>query len=265
VNPYLVSVLIESPSALFSPLPPVQFNPRIKIHRRGTPVRALLDQVFVLMSRIPRPINTGKLGMRQIPFKPAWLLVFCLWLGLIAGGYAWLLGYSFAAGKTSAAPRTLPSSWASPTSPARPQLLLALHPHCPCSLATIRELAKILTRAPHTSDVTVLMYKPASEPDSWLKGTLFDECRRMNCQIRPDPDGQMAASLGSLTSGQVLLYGADGRLRYQGGITASRGHEGDNEGERAVIEILRGSRASYKSMPVFGCPIQEEPTNGYSL
>jgi hypothetical protein len=125
-------------------------------------------------------------------------------------------------------------------------------------------LAKILSRAPNASDVTVLMYKPASEPDGWLHGTLFDECRRMNCQVRPDPDGRLAASLGSLTSGQVLLYAADGTLRYQGGITVSRGHEGDNVGEEAVIEILRGSHASHKSMPVFGCPIRPEPTKGYS-
>lgn len=203
--------------------------------------------------------------MKQLPFRPALLLVFCLWLGLGAGGYTWLVRYSSTVGETSPAPRTLPFPRATDTASARPQLLLALHPRCPCSLATVRELAKILTRAPNAGDVTVLMYKPASEPDSWLQGALFDECRRMNCQIRPDPDGNLAASLGSLTSGQVLLYAADGTLRYQGGITISRGHEGDNAGEGAVTEILRGSRALHGSMPVFGCPIQQAPAKGRAL
>jgi hypothetical protein len=174
----------------------------------------------------------------------------------MAGSYAWLLRYSFAVGKTSVAPRTIPANLGLPAHLARPQLLLALHPRCPCSRATVNELAKILSRVPEGSDVTVFMYKPAGEPDSWLEGTLLDACRRMHCQVRPDPDGRLAASLGSLTSGGVILYGADGRLRYQGGITSSRGHEGDNAGEQAIIEILRGRRSSHRSMPVFGCPIQ---------
>jgi hypothetical protein len=109
------------------------------------------------------------------------------------------------------------------------------------------------------------MYKPAGEPDRWMKGALLDKCRQMNCRVLPDPDGRLASLLGSLTSGGVVLYDAKGRLRYQGGITASRGHEGDNAGKQAVIEILRGHRDSQKSMPVFGCPIQPNPTERYPL
>jgi hypothetical protein len=195
--------------------------------------------------------------MRAFQLKPIWVLGILAWLALIAGGYAWLLRYSFASGKTSVAPRTIPVDLNLPSHLAQPQILLALHPRCPCSRATVNELAKILSRVPSASDVTVLMYKPPDEPDSWLEGVLLDACRRMHCQVRPDPGGRMAASLGSLTSGSVVLYDADGKLRYQGGITCSRGHEGDNPGERAIIEILQGRRDSHRSMPVFGCPIQQ--------
>jgi hypothetical protein len=181
-------------------------------------------------------------------------------LGLIVGGYSWLFRYSFAEGKISAVPRTIPPSLAPVASSARPHLFLALHPRCPCSRATIMELAKIQNRVRNEVEVTLLMYKPVSEADSWMEGTLLNECRRMNCRVRPDPDGRLAASLGSLTSGGVVLYDANGRLRYRGGITGARGHEGDNAAERAVIEILGGSRESHPSMPVFGCPIQQEPT-----
>src|SRR6266568_718383 len=138
--------------------------------------------------------------MRSFRLKPAWLLALLLWLGLIVGGYAWLLRYSFAAGKASASPHTIPSSVASQAPSARPQLFLALHPRCPCSRATLSELATILSRAP-------------------------EAC----------------------------------------GVTASRGHEGDNAAKQAVIQILRGQRDSQKSMPVFGCPIQPNPTERYSL
>ena len=198
--------------------------------------------------------------MGSCQYRSAWLLALLLWLGLIAGGYAWLFRYSFAAGKTSAVPRTIPPSLASAAYSARPQLLLALHPRCPCSRATVRELAKILSRVPDACDVTVLMYHPASATDDWVQGALLDECRRMSCRIRPDPAGRLAVSLGSLTSGGVALYDANGKLRYRGGITGSRGHEGDNAGERAVMEILQGRRESHPSMPVFGCPIEQELT-----
>ena len=196
--------------------------------------------------------------MKSVQYKPFWLLALLLWLGLIACGHVLLLRYSFAAGRTTSGPLRVPPSLAPAKPSARPQLFMALHPRCPCSRATVRELAKILTRAGQASDVTVLMFKPADQPDSWLEGALADDCRRMNCRVQPDPDGRLAASLGALTSGGVALYDANGRLRYQGGITAARGHEGDNIGEQAVIEILHGSGKNHKWMPVFGCPIQRE-------
>jgi hypothetical protein len=196
------------------------------------------------------------MSMRANQLAPAWLFGIVVWLAVMAGSYAWLLRYSFAGGRTSVAPRTIPAGLGMSPRLTRPQLLLALHPRCPCSRATVNELAKILTRAPQACDVTVFMYKPPGEPDSWLESGLLDACRRMGCQIRPDPGGRLAASLGNLTSGGVVLYDAGGKLRYQGGITGSRGHEGDNAGEQAIIEILLGRRSGHKSMPVFGCPIQ---------
>jgi hypothetical protein len=195
--------------------------------------------------------------MRAFQVRTVWVLGILVWLALIGSSYGWLLGYSFAFGKTAVAPRNLPADLGVPSSHGKPQLLLALHPRCPCSRATVSELAKILSRVPSACEVTVLMFKPPDEPDSWLEGALFEACRRMHCKVRPDPGGRLAASLGSLTSGVVVLYDARGKLRYQGGITSSRGHEGDNAGERAIIDILQGHRDSHRSMPVFGCPIQQ--------
>jgi len=196
--------------------------------------------------------------MRLLEIQRFWLIALLIWLGGIALGYAWLFRYSFAAGKAMTAPLAIPASLAPAEPLTRAHLFIALHPRCPCSRATVRELAKILSHSAGATEVTVLMYKPAGASDTWLEGALLDECRRMKCRIRPDPDGRLAASVGSLTSGGVALYGGDGKLRYQGGITASRGHEGDNVGENAVIEILRGNGGSHRSMPVFGCPIQKD-------
>lgn len=195
--------------------------------------------------------------MREFRFKLEPSLLFLLWLVLIAGSYAWSIRYGFATGKQSGAPPTLPLSLDLASPLPRAQLLLALHPHCPCSRATVTELAKIISRTADSRDITVLMYKPAAQPDSWLEGSLLNECRRMNLRIRPDPEGRLAASLGGFTSGHVVLYDVSGRLRYQGGITGSRGHEGDNLGELAVIEALQVRASSLKSLPVFGCAIKQ--------
>ena len=185
------------------------------------------------------------------------LFVLAVWVGLIVGCYAWLLRYSFAAGAVGSVPQTIPAGFASPNAPSRPQLFLALHPHCPCSRATLKELDKIQAKTANASEITVLMYAPSQEPDTWREGALLQECQRRNYRICPDPDGKLAASLGTPTSGTVLLYDARGKLRYQGGITASRGHEGDNPGAGAVIEILSGRSNRHNALPVFGCPITQ--------
>jgi hypothetical protein len=196
--------------------------------------------------------------MKSFRFEPEWCLVFLLWLGLIAGGYAWSIHYGFAGGKVSEAPPTPPSALELPLPLPRAQLLVALHPHCPCSRATVAQLARIISQTADSRDVTVLMYKPASEPDSWLEGPLLEDCRRINSRILPDPDGRLAASLGGFTSGHVVLYDVNGQLRYQGGITASRGHQGANAGELAVINALRGGTDGTRFLPVFGCPIEQD-------
>jgi len=161
--------------------------------------------------------------MKALSSNGRWMLAAVAWCAMIAGGYALLFRYSFAVGNASPPPPKIPASLASSSPLSKPQLFLTLHPHCPCSGATVRELAKILTRAPDSSDVTVLMFKPAEKSDEWLEGALLRECRRMSCRIVSDPDGRLASSLGSLTSGRVVLYDAKATLRYHGGITGSRG------------------------------------------
>lgn len=68
-----------------------------------------------------------------------------------------------------------------------------------------------------------------------------------------DGDGVEAKRFGAFTSGQALLYDAQGQLRFSGGITDSRGHEGDNAGREAIEAILAGKTATTTLTDVFGC------------
>jgi hypothetical protein len=89
---------------------------------------------------------------------------------------------------------------------------------------------------------------------------------------REDEDGAEAARFGAATSGQVLVYGRDGALVFSGGITAARGHFGDNEGSKAIAHFVADPRPAAEvrerspadasagnlaRTPVFGCPIFE--------
>jgi len=68
----------------------------------------------------------------------------------------------------------------------------------------------------------------------------------------------------------VLLYDAAGALRFSGGITAARGHEGDSMGAAAILSLLSAAspavtaalapearQTALRAAPVFGCPLEE--------
>src|ERR1043165_306599 len=114
--------------------------------------------------------------MAAFPAKRAWLLILLVWLGLIAAGYAWLLRYGFAPGKIAGAPEIIPPSLAPSNYVGHAQIFLALHPRCPCSRATVKELAKLLSRIHGPINTTVLVYKPASEGESWPVYTPARSC-----------------------------------------------------------------------------------------
>ena len=50
-----------------------------------------------------------------------------------------------------------------------------------------------------------------------------------------------------------MWFDAKGQRLYSGGITASRGHEGDSVGGDAVAALLRGEPTRTAGLPAFGC------------
>lgn len=180
-------------------------------------------------------------------------ILFVFWAaGLLIGGFD-LYHHQWSAG---------PSAKGTPTSlsglhSARSRLLLFLHPQCPCSHATVAELAKILSAAPHTIECELYFYRPKTREDSWCRSDLWNQASELpDTALREDIDGLEAAHFGAHTSGQVLLYASSGRLVFSGGITDGRGHEGDNDGEDAIVAYLRTGRLPAVSTPVFGCVIR---------
>lgn len=117
-------------------------------------------------------------------------------------------------------------------------------------------------------NVNVLFVKPREFSEDWGKTDLWNSATRIpGVKVLTDDDGVEAALFRSLTSGQAMLYDANSRLVFSGGITASRGHAGDNEGRSAIMSWLTKGAATTKQTVVFGCPLfrtgNEKPTEEF--
>lgn len=166
-------------------------------------------------------------------------------------------------GQAATPPATLPQEIVSSRTPGRSTVIVAIHPQCPCTRATIANLESAWKDAAPGCDLVALVYTPDGRPAEWSntdsvkRATSLQGARRID-----DPNGQTSAALGIATSGQVLVYDADGRLRFAGGITPSRGHEG----ACASLETFRAAIAGTphgqpQAATVFGCSLCNENSN----
>lgn len=114
----------------------------------------------------------------------------------------------------------------------------------------------------------VFFLNPEKLPDEWTRTDLWKNAAAIpGVTVHADRDGREARLFGAESSGQVVLYNSQGKLLFAGGITASRGHAGDNAGEDAIVTMLTGKSSTTQSTPVFGCGLFdtcEMPTGGAS-
>lgn len=181
-------------------------------------------------------------------------LVLAAWCVAVAAGGHIVLRYSGASG-----PMAATASWPARTSlkleKDRATLLLFVHPHCPCTRATASEFERLLAWSPRGSvAATVVYYQPRGRDAAWSRSAMIRRFEELpGVRVVRDVDAKEAERFGAGTSGTAMLYGPDGSLRFAGGITPGRGHEGDSEGGDAIAAVLRDRKASVERAPVFGC------------
>jgi hypothetical protein len=150
-----------------------------------------------------------------------------------------------------------------PRNTTMPAVVLLVHPHCPCSRATIGELARLMADGHGKLTATVVMLRPTGAAEGWEQTDLWRTAAAIpGVIVVADSDGRESRRFGAATSGQTLLYAADGRLLFNGGITESRGHSGDNAGRSAILSLVLGSSSHPSgpplSTPVYGCPLFDD-------
>jgi len=182
-------------------------------------------------------------------------LVFAWGLAVVAGVASWAQ-YESEPGAAAKAPGSWPKSLTLVRDEHRPTLLVALHPQCPCSKATVAELSAIMAQSLHRVHAYVV-FMHLEDTDPMLAQTpLRDEVSRIpGVEIVDDRDGRILQEFGALTSGQTYLYDELGRLVFQGGITPVRGQTGGNRGSLAIVSYLASRSVNDRQTPTYGCPL----------
>ena len=184
------------------------------------------------------------------------------WLAALAFGGRTLFRYETTPGRVGSVAPTWPSVSIVPRQTDKPTLLMFAHPHCPCTRASIGELAQIMAHALGKVNAYVLFVKPPNAGADWDDTDLRSSAAAIpSVTVVTDENGKEAARFGAETSGHTLVFDRNGTLVFTGGITASRGHAGDNAGESAVLAALNQQAVDRARTPVFGCSLTKRASN----
>ncbi len=174
-------------------------------------------------------------------------LLALLWLGLIGLGFVAWERYDTTPGESAAAAGG-PGQ--------RSTLVMFLHPHCPCSRASLNELADLLGGPHPPVSVRVVFVRPKGVPTGWEKTALWDAAAGLPGVVPTcDEGGAEARRAGATTSGHVVLFDSAGERAFGGGISRARGRQGGGPGRRAVEVIWAGRDPGVREFPVYGCPL----------
>lgn len=190
-------------------------------------------------------------------FKPFTGLA--VWLLAALTGITSLWIYSQRPGGFGQVPQAWPERSSLVVDGAGMQLVMFVHPQCPCSRASLGELAVLMRHCPDGLSARVLFIRPEGQSIEWVRSHLWQQAERIpNVLVEVDADGVEAARFGAETSGATMVYDATGELVFHGGITAARGHFGDNVGRIAIQQLSEGREAQGQTA-VFGCPLNDAP------
>jgi hypothetical protein len=202
--------------------------------------------------------------MRRYPSKSVLLagVLLCSAAG-VAAGFLQTFRYEGTPGRPAAAGDMWPEKSALHRSGGKPTLVLALHPECPCSKATVAELARMLSKVGEVN--CYALFESVADnatggdggggADVKQSGLWKAAAAIPGVQAIDDRAREAVQVFGAETSGQVLVYSPEGKLVFQGGITDGRGHEGDNDGLNALETYLLTGKVVCDRTPVYGCSL----------
>jgi hypothetical protein len=202
---------------------------------------------------------------RDIFRRGIFLACFLVWAGLIVAGTRTLLIYESTPGAAGNIALKWPAKSRIVPGHNRYTLVMLAHPNCPCTRASIAELDVLMAQVQGKLDAFVLFSKPGAKPDEMRSSANWQKAAGIpGVAVRSDETGFETEQFGGLISGETVVYDPAGHLVFSGGITASRGHEGDNNGVDAVVLAVTGKLKTRTRVPVFGCALHNPNTKELS-
>lgn len=206
------------------------------------------------------------------------ILLMAVWLLLLSGGFGYLVYYQFKAGETGpgvahvnqgiaqlmaidvSSQLTSDLSERIGAETGKPIAVVFLHPHCPCSQATVAMIERSLSTLPNEQyEIMFIHYVSMDHDQQWNNSALIRKVHSIpRVTVIPDPHSHIAAAFGARISGEVLAFDSSGTRAYHGGVTNSRGHEGANPGIEAMEAVLRGETPELAELPTYGCVLTEQ-------
>lgn len=193
-------------------------------------------------------------------------IVLAIWILLIGAGLSLFSWYSTTENSLQhkhRAPSVLPVSDKVLSVQGKKTCILFLHPHCPCSKATLTEWQRAVQAGSSTTTFYAVFFGgdgSVTEQKKWLSHTyLWNAVAHLPSVVSLIDSGSVLSSqFGAYTSGFVVLYDNNNKLLFSGGLTVARGHEGYNSYSRMLSEMLSLDSTSITSVtsPVYGCGLQ---------
>lgn len=189
-----------------------------------------------------------------------WLIALtAIWAIAVAVGMVELWIYKLTPAPEGSAPLSWPETSRIPHDLSRATLVMLAHPKCPCTRASLQELASLLSESGGKIRAHVLFMKPGGSPDAWEESDTWRQAAAIpGVDVVRDPDGDEARRFGAVASGHVVVYAASGDLLFEGGITKARGHAGGNVGRDRILSLVTKGRADRRTSPTFGCSLFDD-------
>jgi hypothetical protein len=179
-----------------------------------------------------------------------WLIGVCVTFGL-------LWRYKLTAGPEPEAPEVWPAGSALHATAGVANVVFVAHPRCPCTTASMTELARLTDELHGRATIHVVIVKPDGADHDFEQGSILDRARSIGADVMVDLGGKEAARFGAIVSGSTIVYGADGKLVFRGGLTTARGHEGRGPAHDRILALLDRRAADLATAPTFGCALAD--------
>lgn len=192
--------------------------------------------------------------------KPHAATLFGLWLITVVAGFGYLFRYQANPGRGAEAPARWPTTSKLVLEPDGLTLVLFVHPRCPCTRASLLEFHRVLTDGHERISGRVVISVPETADRQWPETDLLDYAtEQLKVPVLIDIDLIETRRFGIHTSGDALLYDYRGQLLFSGGLTPSRGHQGDSRGRALVLGVEQESMQQQDTLgtsAVYGCPLE---------